>query len=181
MERKFARLHRGNVPDSPDVSVVPNDGMCLSVFLVVRSLDDLERVLLGTLDPSAPWRELSALGPDRLGRLTGLWMLPASQLLLFESPDDAARRVAREQLEIELGPLPNPRVFSETSARAGAEGRDPHWDLHFVYEVPWPPGRPLRAAAWKELSFVPVSATPRSKFGRGHGDVLELVGVAPAA
>jgi 8-oxo-dGTP pyrophosphatase MutT (NUDIX family) len=180
MERKFARLRRGSVPDSVDVSVVPSDGMCLSVFLVFRTSDRHDRVLLGKVDPSAAWRELSALGPDRLGRLLNLWLLPACQLMLFESPDAAARRVAEEQLGIPLEEVPRPRVFSETSARAGMEGRDPHWDLHYVYELPWPEGRPLRAAPWKELAMVDIARTPRSEFGRGHADVLELIGLTAA-
>lgn len=180
MERKFARLRRGTVPDSPDVSVVPNDGMCLSVFLVVRDPSDGGRVLLGKVDPSAPWWELGALGPDRIARLTSFWMLPACQLMLFESPDDAARRVAREQLDLEVAEIPSPRVFSEASARPGTEGRDPHWDIHYVYELPWPTGRPVRASPWKELGFLPAAKTARSAIGRGHGDVLELVGLTPS-
>lgn len=180
MDRQFARFRPGSVPDSVDTSVVPSDGMCLSVFLVYRSADSPDRALLGKAEPSAPWRSLSALGPDRLARLQNDWMLPASQLLLFESPEDAARRIAREQLELELSAVPNPQVFSEASQRPGTEGKDPHWDLHFVYDLPWPTGRAVRAAAWKELSFLPVSKTPRSTIGRGHGDILELVGLIPS-
>jgi hypothetical protein len=132
------------------------------------------------VDPSGPWEELASLGPDRVGPLVDRWMLPASQLLLFESPDDAAQRVAREQLELDLVQLPSPRVFSETQTRVGAAGKDPHWDLHFIYEIAWPKGRPPRARPWKDLSFRTVNDTPRSTFGRGHGDVLELIGLSPA-
>ena len=153
--------------------------MCLSVFLVVRSPETPAKVLLGKIDPSADWWELAALGPDRVARLTDFWMLPASQLLLLESPDDAARRVAREQLGWELEAFPPARVFSQTSARAPGDGKDPHWDVMIVYEVSWPPGRPLRPRPWRELDFLPVSETSRSGFGRGHGDVLELARVPP--
>jgi hypothetical protein len=180
MPRAFARFRRGDTPGPPDASVVPDNGMCLSVFLVFRSSRRSKEALLGKVDPSGPWFDLAALGPDRLALLQDRWMLPASQLLLFESPDDAARRVAREQLEMELTELPPPRVFSETQRREGAEGKDPHWDLLFVYEIPWPKDRPVRAPPWKELAFVPVRSTLRSEFGRGHGDVLELVGLPPA-
>ncbi len=181
MARQFARLRRGSVPDSPDVWVVPNDGMCLNVFLVLRPPDHPGQVLLGKVDPSAPWNDLSALGPDRIGRLLSRWILPASQLLLFESPDEGARRVAREQLGMELPELSAPHVFSEAYSRPGMEGKDPHWDLHFVYEIPWPKDRPLRASAWKELQLVDVGRTSRKEFGRGHADVLELVGLVAAA
>jgi ADP-ribose pyrophosphatase YjhB (NUDIX family) len=180
MDRKFARLRRGNEAETTDVSVVPNDGMCLSVFLVVRPPDDAGRVLLGKLDPTAPWGELAAIGPPGVARLGNAWILPACQLMLFESPDDAARRVAREQLDLEIADLPRPRVFSEAATRPGREGRDPHWDIHFVYELPWPKGRAVRAAPWKELAFLPVAETARAAIGRGHGDVLELIGLTPA-
>ncbi|MCI4339132.1 MAG: hypothetical protein L3J68_02215 [Thermoplasmata archaeon] len=180
MARKFARLRRGSVPDSPDASVVPTDGMCLSVFLVFRPTEAPEKVLFGKIEPSASWYDLSALGPDRVGRLLNLWLLPASQLLLLEGPDVAARRVAQEQLGIELRELPAPRVFSETSARPGTEGRDPHWDLHFVYDLPWPAGRALRAPAWKDLQLLDVVRTSRKEIGRGHADVLDLVGLIAA-
>jgi 8-oxo-dGTP pyrophosphatase MutT (NUDIX family) len=180
MARQFARLRRGNTPESTDVSVVPDEGMCLSAFLVIRRPGTPGEVLLGRMDPTADWLEIGGLGPDRVARFGSAWVLPAGQLLLFESPDDAARRLARELLGVELGSLPTPRVFSEAYSRPGGKGNDPHWDLHFVYEVPWPEGRPLRARPWKELAFVPVAKTPRSAFGRNHGDVLELVGLPPA-
>jgi ADP-ribose pyrophosphatase YjhB (NUDIX family) len=177
MERKFARLRRGSVPEAPDVWVVPSDGMCLSAFLVLRSANEPAKVLLGKIEPTAAWRDLSALGPDRVDRLRNLWMLPASQLLLLESPDDAARRIAREQLGIELRELPVPRIFSETASRPGMEGRDPHWDILFVYELPWTADTPPTSAAWSQLQMVDVSQTSRKEFGRGHSDVLGLVGV----
>jgi hypothetical protein len=102
------------MPESPDGWVVPSDGMCLSVFLVVRPADRTGQVLLGKLDASAPERELSALGPDRVERPRERWVRLASQLHLFEAPDKAARRVAREQLEMEFPDLPAPHVLSET-------------------------------------------------------------------
>jgi len=180
MVRQFARLRRGNVPESPDYSVVPSDGMCLNAFLVAHARGAPQRVLLGKIDPAAPWWELSGLGAERIARLRDRWVLPASQLLLLESPETAARRLATELLELDLGPLGAPRVFSETYGRADTEGRDPHWDLHFVYEFEWPDGRPARAAPWKQLALVDVPSTPRADFGRGHADVLELLGIVAA-
>ncbi len=180
MVRQFARLRRGSVPESPDYSVVPSDGMCLNVFLVAHAPGRPRSVVLGKIDPAAAWWELAGLGPDRVARLRDRWMLPASQLVLLESPDDAAHRLARELLELELGTLGPPRVFSETYGRGPEEGRDPHWDLHYIYEFDWPDGRPVRAAPWKELALVDVAATPRADFGRSHADVLELLGLVAA-
>ena len=180
MPRRFARLRPGADLPSPGYEGVPSDGLCLNVFLVFRPADAPGRVLLGKVDPSGPWEALASLGPDRISRLVDRWLLPASQLLFFESPDEAAARVAKEQLELELADLPSPRVFSETYPRPGSEGKDPHWDLQFVYDLVWPGGRPLRASPWKELALVEVARTPRAQIGRGHADVLELVGVLAA-
>ena len=180
MPRRFARLRPGGDLPAPGYEGVPSDGLCLNVFLVFRPADTPGRVLLGKVDPAAPWAEIAALGPDRIARLTDRWLLPASQLLLLESPDEAAIRVAREQLGFDLADLPTPRVFSETYARPGSEGKDPHWDLQFVYDLVWPESRPPRASPWKELALVDVARTPRAAFGRGHADVLELVGVLAA-
>ncbi len=180
MVRRFARLRPGGEPPSPGSAGVPSDGMCLSVFLVFRPPNEPGRVLLGKMDPAARWGDLAALDAERVARFADRWVLPASHLLLFESPDAAAARVAKEQLGIDLADLPSPRVFSEAYGRPGAEGKDPHWDLDFVYDLVWPEPRPPRAAAWKELTLVDVARVPRAEFGRGHADVLELVGVLAA-
>ena len=180
MVRQFARLRRGTVPESSDYSVVPSDGMCLNVFLVAHAPGAPRRVVLGKVDPSAPWWELAGLGPDRIARVRDRWVLPASQLLLLESPEAAARRLARELLGLDPAPLRDPRVFSETYGRANADGRDPHWDLHYVYEFDWPFGPVVRTSPWKELALVDVPSTPRAEFGRGHADVLELLGLVAA-
>lgn len=183
MARRFARL-RSEIPaGAAGYWTVPDDGLCLNVFLVFRPSDAPGKALLGKLDPAGAWGELAALDPARAGSLADRWILPASQLLLLESPDEAARRLARELLDLELGAVPAPRVFSEAYGRAGAEAtQDPHWDLHFVYELAWPAGRALTAAPWKELALLEVARTPRAEIGRGHADVLDLVGLsAPAS
>jgi ADP-ribose pyrophosphatase YjhB (NUDIX family) len=174
-ERRFARLRNG--PATADVNPVPDDGMCLNAFLVVRSRDRPGEVLLGQVDPAAPWGPVGGLGPDRIARIGDRWMLPASQLLLLESPDDAARRLARELLGREIEPLPAPRVLSETYRRAGSTASDPHWDLHYVYEVEGPGVAPARGRMWRRLDYRPVRTMAPEEFARGHHDVLALVGL----
>ncbi|MGA8709748.1 MAG: hypothetical protein WB786_00735 [Thermoplasmata archaeon] len=179
MDRRFARLSR-TTPSPGGTAAVPDDGMCLSVFLVLRSPDDPKRVLLGRVDPSAPWGEVGGLDPGRLARVGSGWMLPARQLLLFEGPAEAARVIAREQLDSELPVVWGPAVFSETYRRPGSSAADPHWDIHFVFEGRWPSPTPPSSRMWQELAFVDVARTPRSEIARGQGDVLELVGLVPA-
>ena len=178
-DRRFARLRRGIAPDDPATSVVPENGMCLSAYLVVRPKDDDRKVLLGRLDPSAPWMWIGALDPPRLSRIGTAWMLPSSQLLLFESPRDAARRIAREQLDTELDAFEGAEFFSEAYPSAARPTGDPHWDLHFVFRARWPSRSPPRAYPWKELAFVDLDRLGREEIARLQGDVLDLVGLSP--
>ena len=179
MERRFARLRRAPITDLPGASEAPDNGMCLSVFLVLEPPDRDGWVLMGRIDPSAPWLEIGALDPKRAASVAPLWMLPSCQLLLFEDPAEAARRILKEQLESGPLPLERPFVFSDPSVRPGAPGKDPHWDFHFVYRVRWGSSSPPRAPAWKHLEFVEVARVRRSEIARDQGDVLELVGLRP--
>jgi len=159
---------------------LPADGLCLSTFLLVRPPGRPREVLCGRVDPAGPWGAAAALDPERLRSLGERWVLPASQLLFFEGPQEGARRVAREQLGRDDLPLEPPQVYSE-AYRRNADARDPHWDLHFVVAATWPGGslEASRGRLWRELRFVEVGATPPAAFGRGHADVLALAGLAP--
>jgi len=178
MDRRFVRLSAKN-PPPPGASSVPDAGMCLSVFLVFRSPDDPNRVLMGRVNPAAPWDEVGGLDPGRLERVGRGWMLPSRQLLFFEGPEEAARVIAREQLGSELPTVSGPSVFSDPSRRPGSESRDPHWDIHFVFDGRWPTSAPPSHRMWQELAFVDIPKTPRSEIARGQGDVLELIGIVP--
>jgi len=174
--RRFTRFRRGPVPENSDASEVPDNGMCLSVFLILEDPKRDGAVLMGRLDPSAPWFEIGALGGARVSKVSDRWMLPSSQLMLFESPDDAARRIFREQLGSSPVALTGPAVFSDPSVRKGEEDRDPHWDIHFVYRGRWPSSAVPHAAAWKHLEFVDVTRVKSFEIARSQGDVLELAG-----
>jgi ADP-ribose pyrophosphatase YjhB (NUDIX family) len=153
--------------------------MCFSVFLVLEPPAREGAVLMGRIDPSAPWGEVGAIPPALLATIGDRWMLPSSQLLLFESPADACRRILKEQLDSEPVPLTGPLVFSDPSVRPGSPGRDPHWDFHFVYRGRWSSSSAPRASAWRHLEFVEVAQTRRAEIARSQGDVLELVGLPP--
>lgn len=176
--RRFTRLRTGVTAPAPGLYVVPDDGMCLSTFLVVRPPGRDREVLLGRVDPDAPWFDLAALEPDRVKRIGSRWMLPSSQLLFFESPDESAARIAREQLGAGLPPREGFSVHSEAYRRPEGSARDPHWDLHFVYRVRWPDDGPPRAAPWSELAFVDLDSIAPGDIARGQADVLALVGLA---
>jgi hypothetical protein len=178
MERRFTRLS-ASTPLPPGASSVPDAGMCLSVFLVLRSPDEPHHVLMGRVDPTGPWGDIGGLDPGRLERVGRSWMLPSRQLIFFEGPEEAAHVIAREQLGAELPTVSGPRVFSDPSKRPGSDHRDPHWDFHFVFEGRWPDSTPPSHPLWKELAFVDVPSTQRGEIARGQGDVLELIGLPP--
>jgi hypothetical protein len=178
MVRRFARLRPGAPPYAAGFFGVPSDGMCLNVFVLLRDPADPGRVLLGQVAADPRWEEVGALDSHRLERIGDRWMLPSSQLLLLEDPGEAARRVGREQLEIDFDPVPPPQVFSETYPRRGPEPTDPHWDLHFLFNM-LGPTPPPHGALWKRLEYVSIADIPRAAFGRDHGDILELAGFRP--
>jgi ADP-ribose pyrophosphatase YjhB (NUDIX family) len=180
MTRRFARLRRGPVEASSGASELPDNGFCLSVFLVLEPPDRPGAVLMGRINPNADWWEIGALDPKRFGMVGDRWMLPSCQLLLFESPADAARRILKEQLGAAPLPLEGPFTFSDPSPRPGSPGKDPHWDFHFVYRGRWGSSVPPQAPAWRRLEFVDVGRTRRAEIARDQGDVLELVGLRPS-
>ena len=175
-ERRFCRFRADTPSGSPFYSPLPNDGLCLNVFLIIHESGHPGRVLLGHLDPSAPWERLGGMDAERRSQASGKWMLPASQLLLFESPRAAADRLVRELLEIDPLILGGPDVFSEAYPRPHSGASDPHWDLHFLFRGEWANAGPPRASPWKDLAFVDVAQTSSSQFARAHGDILALAG-----
>ena len=156
---------------------LPEDGMCLSVFLLLHPPGRPAQILMGRPSLDAPWDKLGAMDADRLRQMEDRWVLPASHLLLFEDPQAGADRLQRELLESAPVRLEGPQVASEAYARPSAPSKDPHWDIHFLFRGEWPDPHPPQATPWKELAFVEVTRTPRREYGRGHGDILALAGL----
>ena len=163
VERHFADFYEGAKPFQMDR--IPEGGMCLSVFLVLWHVDR-RRVLLGKVNPDHDWVRAGALSRESAEKASGRWMLPSSHLLLYESAEDAAERVLREQLGLGWNDLKSREfhVFSE------AYGKPKHWDTEFVFqgEIVQAPKGP----AWRGLKFVDVSALPDAEFARNHQDIL---------
>ena len=179
--RRFARFRAEPLSGRPGIFRLPDDGLCLSSFLLVHPVGMPHEALVGRMDPKGPWSETAAVDPERIATFQGRWVLPACQLLFFEDPTAAARRIASEQLGLPTLGIAPPQVFSEAYGREAGGSRDPHWDFHFVSRAEWPGGDPARSRGrlWQELQFVDVSRTPRSSFARGHGDILALAGLTP--
>jgi 8-oxo-dGTP pyrophosphatase MutT (NUDIX family) len=177
--RQFARFRRQAIADRM-VYTVPEDGLCISTFLLLRPKGDAGRVLVGHLNPEAAWGHIGAVDAQRAQLWSKHWMLPSSQLVYYESPQESARRIAREQLGLELKSLPSPRLMSDSEQRPDAAPGDLHWDMGFVYVLDGFSEQPPRHPAWTELRFVEVAQTPRGEFVRSQADVLQLAGMPSA-
>jgi ADP-ribose pyrophosphatase YjhB (NUDIX family) len=179
-ERRFCRFNKlGDVPFG--MSEVPEGGLCLSAFLLINERGNPSRVLMGHLNLAAAWDHIGALDAPRTAAHSKGWMLPSSHLILNESPEAAARRIAAEQLERTDLSFSEAKVVSEVYAPRRFPDIVRHWDLEFLFRGEWPGGAPPRAAAWTELRFVDLSNTPKSAIARSHEDILESAGLHLAA
>ncbi len=78
-DRKFTRFSRTKTP--PRIDEIPEGGFCLSAFLVVSKTGRPNHVLLGRLNPEAPWDYVGALDRERAERNSKGWMVPSSHLI----------------------------------------------------------------------------------------------------
>ncbi|MCI4348139.1 MAG: NUDIX hydrolase [Thermoplasmata archaeon] len=155
---------------------VPEDGLCLSAFVILSPEADLSAVLMGHMNPAAPWDHLGALDPGRVEAHRHGWMLPSSHLIVQESPEEAARRVLVEQLHLPPLPLEGPKVVSEVGPSRRYPTRRGHWDLEFLFRGlvhDWDLATP---DAWTELRFVDLHTTRRTEIARSHDEVLASAG-----
>jgi ADP-ribose pyrophosphatase YjhB (NUDIX family) len=164
-DRKFAAFSKEAVP--PRMKKMPDGGMCISAFVIVSKKGDKGGVLMGKINASANWDHIGALDAKRVTRVSSGWMLPSSHLMLFETPEGAARRILREQLHIRDMKLTGPLTFADTS------GVENHWDIGFIYmgereNLP-------RSEAWRELAFVDPRDVGKDVV-RGQLDVLSYAG-----
>ncbi len=173
--RRFSRF-ASDILASPGSWPLPEDGLCLSSFVLLSPPGHPEEVLVGRIDPEHPWGEMGALDPRRAELNARGWMLPSCHLLHFEPPEAAAARIVKEQLGLPPLPLEGPQVFSETYSPRRHPDRGSHWDIEFLYRGTLPQGRVPTPPAWRELRFVEPAKTPRTDFTRSHDEVLELAG-----
>ncbi len=165
-DRRFAAFSKDALP--PRMKTVPEGGMCISAFLVISKRGEPGEVLMGRINKNAEWDHIGALDGKRVERFASGWMLPSSHLILFETPEGAARRILREQLGIRNQALDGPLTFADTS------GTSNHWDLGFIFtgEREAAPSN----AAWDELTFVDVAKLRRDEIVRSQLDVLAYAG-----
>lgn len=177
-ERRFCRFARTKpqYEGNPVYTLeIPEGGMCLSSFLVVTE-GDSKHVLMGHLNPEAPWNHIGALDRERALAHSKGWMLPSSHLILYESPQEAAQRILREQLGMKGVELTGPAVAAEAGTPRRFPDHPKHWDFEFIFRGRARVGSLLKNEAWSELRFVDLAQTKREEVARSHDEVLENAG-----
>jgi NUDIX domain len=177
-ERRFCRFTRsaeghpfGLLWDQPG-------GFCLSTFLILSPEGRPSSVLVGRINPTGPWDHLEGLDAERIDAHRRGWHLPASHLLLRETPDQSARRILDEMLGGATPALQPARVVSEVYTPRRFPETHNHWDISFLYRGTWQGAAPSLPSVWTDLQFVDLDAVQRSDFARSHDEVLEHVGLA---
>ncbi len=175
-DRKFCRF--ANSPKVAPISInqIPEEGFCLSSFVILRSRANPSAVLLGRMNPAAAWDHIGAMDRERVESHRKGWMIPSSHLIFGEAPEAAARRVLSEQLGLVDLPLRGPQVISEVWGPGRASGQGGHWDIEFLFDGEIDEAKVGRVPAWSELKFVDTRTLRPAEFARSHGDVLVSAG-----
>jgi ADP-ribose pyrophosphatase YjhB (NUDIX family) len=166
---RWARLG----PDDHSIlSHTPRGGVCISAFVIARLHDS---ILLGRPRAHGAWPRRGGLRKSKAAELEaeGSWLLPATHLMMEESPDRAAKRIAHEWAGLKGTPrfiMVQSHVRPARLANSNLRGK--HWDICFVYELN-ARGLPKPRPWWRELRFVSASEIRRTKLARGHRDILE--------
>ncbi len=96
----------------------------------------------------------------------GKFLLPASMLNFGESPDEAARRVLRDQLKDAEGLQ---LKFLTIQSYLGA-----HWDICFTYECDAAGNKELNAKEpFTQVAYYPLSSLPRNEIAADHLEVID--------
>ncbi|MDA4112177.1 MAG: hypothetical protein OK439_06525 [Thaumarchaeota archaeon] len=180
VKNRFARYGPAEKYESPPVA-----GMCISVFGLVRR-QGKKGVLLGlpkqdnrwTSEWISAWRNYSE---KELAEVYHQWRLPSTYLMEGENPDDAIRRIMRDQLEIEDFSMTKkgPKIFSYNSPSEWYPGNT-HWDLALVYDVKIKPkDQPAKNIPkwWQELYFVKKKKDFRDKDYGWNDDFMRDLGL----
>ena len=148
----------------------PKGGTCLSSFLVLKGKTG---VLVGKMTKPEVWVERFMMGEKFAPTYaaSNKWLLPASHLKYGEKPEDAAKRILNEQVQLKNVKL----KLREVQSHLAVDPNDPeaaHWDICFIYEGTVK-GKVKQPEWFSELKFVKPKELSSDDFTRGHGDVLK--------
>jgi hypothetical protein len=176
-DRRFCRFTRTSEGHPFGLRWEEPGGFCLSTFLILSEAGHPSSVLVGRMNPTAPWDHLEGLDAERIEAHRKGWLLPASHLLLREAPDESARRILKEMLGGARPSLEPARVVSEVYTPRRFPETHNHWDISFLYQGTWRGAPPSVPSVWTDLRFVDVGRARRSDFARSHEEVLEHIGL----
>src|SRR5438046_5568350 len=172
-DRRFSRFSKSRETAAFSITEIPVGGVCLSAFVIVTETGHPTNVLMGHMNPRAPWDHIGALDPSRVEVHSRGWMLPSSHLIFQESPGDAARRIAHEQLELPDLLLSEAKVVSEAYTPRRFPDAPMHWDIEFLFRGELSAAGVPRPAAWTALALVDLRRSAKSEIARSHEDVIE--------
>ena len=175
--RRWARFG----PRTPSWMIhTPKAGVCLSTFVIVRKKG---AILLGRPHAHRAWPEMGGFPLRHAAEIEkeNSWLLPATHLLMEESPDHAARRIAHEW----AGAKGTPKfVMVQSHLRPSGRWKSKlkwsrrlnHWDICFVYELQ-AHSNPKHNPWWNELRYFRPMDIAKIRLSRGHRDVLKAARV----
>ena len=154
---------------------MPEAGFCASSFVLVRNGGT---VLAGVARDHRKWRDqwqpnINAYRPRDQEAEFRAWRLPAAYLYEGEHPDDAARRVLKDQLRVPPKKLERPAIYAFYDPSSWYP-RARHYDLCFVYEVSGSPPREL-PTWWQRLEPVTPRFLRSQELGSAMSDLLRVL------
>jgi ADP-ribose pyrophosphatase YjhB (NUDIX family) len=176
-ERKFCRFSRTKDASGLVTGEIPEGGFCLSTFLLISKKSSRPNVLLGKINPEANWEHIGALDKRRVELFKEGWMLPSSHLMLYESPQEASRRILREQVGLRDIQLAGPIVISEVYLNPRHTKAENHWDIEFIFTSTYDQEISNLPPVWRELRFVELDSLRKEDIARSHGDIIENAGL----
>lgn len=170
MEQKFAWF--GSLAPPLGFRQVPEGGACISSFVIARRGKE---ILLGKVAKTEAWEEKTGMNGDRVESLHSgkKWILPSTHLRFGEHPDDAAKRIMRQQLVIKKYTIDLMGVHSFLDETRLYPGK-PHWDLCFLYTAKF--AGDVKPPPWfSELRFVDAKRLKAADIDRDQETLLEAL------
>jgi hypothetical protein len=156
---------------------VPPGTVCISSFVVVN--DGNGRILAGRMDQLDVWLDRFYANPTTAPTFlaSGKLLLPASHIVWYESPLDAADRVLKEMALIDDVPK-NKITLVDVQSHLRPSAKDqnvPHWDICVLYSVDSYNGKLKQPGWFRDFGF--KKDLKPDDFTRGHGDILKEAGM----
>lgn len=158
---------------------MPEAGFCASSFVIVRRGS---KILAGVPKEHPRWTKEWApnwlvYAREAVENEMESWRLPASYLYEGENPDEAAKRVARDQLRLRPTDLGRPACYAFYDTSSWYAGHK-HYDLCFVYEVRTNPPKVV-PPWWQRLEWVQPSFLRKQELGSAMGDLVRAFARSP--